>query len=62
MSQNNPQGQAVDARNKAEGGEPTQAQELLKAPYEPPRISSSRIFHKVLLASPQPGIPGCSAY
>jgi hypothetical protein len=62
MSQNNSKDQGGDARLKPDSGESTQPQQVLKAPYEPPRIASSRIFHKVLLASPQPGIPGCSAY
>ncbi len=33
-----------------------------RRPYQAPRIVSSRIFHKVMLASPQPGFPGCSTY
>ena len=36
-----------------------QDQDTRKRSYEPPAILSSRIFHKVLLATPQPGIPGC---
>lgn len=33
-----------------------------RKPYTAPRIASSRIFHKVMLATPQPGFPGCSTY
>lgn len=43
------QGQADDGR-------------VTRAAYVPPQITSSKIFHKVLLTSPAPGIPGCSTY
>lgn len=36
--------------------------QAVRKPYTAPRIASSRIFHKVMLASPQPGFPGCSTY
>ncbi len=54
MSQNNKPNTDADA---------AQPQDLLQdkagKAYQPPRIVSSKIFHKVLLATPQPGIPGC---
>jgi hypothetical protein len=34
----------------------------LKQAYEAPRIVSSKIFHKVMLSTPQPGFPGCTIY
>ena len=30
--------------------------------YEPPQIVSSKIFHKVMMSTPQPGFPGCDVY
>lgn len=30
--------------------------------YEAPKIISSKIFHRVMLNTPQPGFPGCDAY
>ena len=53
---------AAQGTGEGAGRDLSPPQDHLKAPYEPPQIVSSRIFHKVLLASPQPGIPGCSAY
>jgi hypothetical protein len=34
----------------------------IKRDYESPRIVSSKIFHKVMLSTPQPGFPGCTTY
>lgn len=30
--------------------------------YQAPKIVSSKIFHKVMLSTPQPGFPGCTNY
>ncbi len=39
-----------------------QPEQVERRSYQPPTITTSGIFHKVLLAGPADGIPGCSTY